>query len=213
MRHHQCAARRAAIHAALALAVAALPAAPALAQQPAGGHAAHGDVAMPTSGLRAELIRDVEQLERKFLGLADAMVGKYDWRPSPGVRSVGEVLMHVAGANFMLPTMAGIAAPQEMGGSDMQAMMGKMREMEKVSDPAKVKEQLQHSFTHAKHAIARVPDDQLDQMTKMFGRDATKRAVLNLLVTHMHEHLGQSIAYARANGVTPPWSQGREGDE
>jgi uncharacterized damage-inducible protein DinB len=40
----------------------------------------------------------------------------------------------------------------------------------------------------------------------MFGQPASKRRMLILLVTHMHEHLGQSIAYARTNGVVPPWS-------
>jgi hypothetical protein len=32
--------------------------------------------------------------------------------------------------------------------------------------------------------------------------------VLTLLVSHLHEHLGQAIAYARMNGVAPPWSEG-----
>jgi hypothetical protein len=27
------------------------------------------------------------------------------------------------------------------------------------------------------------------------------------ILVHMHEHLGQSIAYARMNGITPPWSK------
>jgi uncharacterized damage-inducible protein DinB len=31
--------------------------------------------------------------------------------------------------------------------------------------------------------------------------------VLELLATHNHEHLGQMIAYARMNGIAPPWSR------
>jgi hypothetical protein len=187
--------------AAVALGIAATPSA---AQQHQQHQMQHGP--MPTAGLRAELIKDVETLESRFLALADAMNGKYDWRPGAGVRSVSEVFMHVAGGNFLLPSMAGVQPPEDMRAADMNAMMGKMQELEKVTDPVKVKETLQHSFMHAKHAIAQVPDDQLDATTKMFGQDATKRQVLNLIVTHLHEHLGQSIAYARVNGVVPPWS-------
>lgn len=193
----------------LALPLAVLSAAVPVAAQQTSGHQ-HHNMAMPTSGLRAELIRDVETLEKRYLALADAMKGKLGWRPAEGVRSAGEVLMHVAGANFMLPTMAGVQAPESLRGATMQETMAKLRELEKTTDPAKLRETLQHSFTHAKHAIAMTPDNQLDAQTKMFGQDTTKRAVLHLLVTHMHEHLGQSIAYARMNGVTPPWSTSGE---
>lgn len=168
--------------------------------------AAHHDMAMPESGIRAELIRDIDRLERQYTSLAEAMTGKYDWRPGAGVRSVGEVYMHIAGANFMLPTFAGVAPPESMNASSMEEAMASMQALEKETDPAKMKETLKHSFTHARHAIAQVGDEQLEEMTNLFGQNVTKRVVLTVLVTHMHEHLGQSIAYARTNGVTPPWS-------
>ena len=187
------------------------------AQQPAAAAAGKAAdkpaaVAMPTAGLRAELIGDISQLERKYVRLAEAMQGKYGWRPAPGVRSVGEVFAHVAGANMMLPTMAGVRSSSVMPSApaEMRTMMEGMRALEKSTDEAAIREALGKSFTHAKEAVAAVPDDQLEQMTKMFGRDATKRQVLTVLVTHMHEHLGQAIAYARQNGVTPPWSEGGE---
>ncbi|HEX7090566.1 MAG TPA: DinB family protein [Longimicrobiales bacterium] len=209
--------RRTTIRAAAAMAAATvLAAAPAAAQH--GGHAhgehAHGEHAhgehmtMPTAGLRAELIRDIDQLERKFLGLADAMTGKYDWRPGEGVRSVSEVFMHVAGANFMIPAFAGVQPPEQYRAASPQETMAKLRALEQVTDEATVKETLRHAFMHARHAVAAIPDEQLDDLVKMFGQDATKRNVLTTLVTHMHEHLGQSIAYARTNGVVPPWSAG-----
>lgn len=188
--------------AAAALLVAAVPAA---AQQ--GGHREH-DHAMPSSGFRAELIRDVEQLEQKFLGLVDAMVGKYEWRPAEGVRSVSEVFMHVAAANFLIPIAVGHQPPQAYRGADQRETMSKLGALEKITDPERVRAELQHAFRHAKHTIAGVQDSQLDETVRLFGMDMTKRAALNLLVTHMHEHLGQSIAYARTNGVVPPWSTG-----
>ena len=42
---------------------------------------------------------------------------------------------------------------------------------------------------------------------KLFGRDMTKQAAVMLILEDQHEHLGQSIAYARTNGVVPPWSK------
>lgn len=193
-------------HLAVPLAIAALTgAAPAAAQH--GEHAQH-DVKMPASGYRAELISDVEQLESKYLGLAQAMSGKYSWRPAEGVRSVSEVYMHMAAGNFMLLTMAGIEPPETIKAGTREQMMATAREMEQTTDEAKVQELLRHAFAHVKHGIAMISDDELDAKTQLFGREATKRAVLHLVVTHMHEHLGQSIAYARTNQVTPPWSEG-----
>lgn len=183
------------------LAVVAL-AAPASAQH--GEHA----MQMPTTGVRAELIRDIESLESKYNGLAGAMSGKFAWRPGQGVRSAGEVFMHVAGANFMLPLIWGVKAPEMFAVTTLQEGMAKAGELEKLTDEAKMREHLQHSFRHAKHAIAMTPDEQLEQMVELFGNQVTKRAAMMLIVNHMHEHLGQSIAYARSNNVTPPWSGG-----
>lgn len=178
----------------------------ALALSPAARAAAqehtHADVPMPESGFRAELIRDIAQLERKYLGLADALTAHYAWRPADGVRSTSEVLMHVANANYMIPSSIGITPPSEIAAMERGAL-------EKLADPAEVRSHLEHSIRHLRHAIARTPDAELDTPTTLFGQPATKRSVLTLLVTHMHEHLGQAIAYARVNGVAPPWSGGQ----
>ena len=179
--------------------------APASAQQ----HEAH-NVAMPSAGLRAELVRDIEGLEQKYVALAEAMSGKYDWRPAEGVRSTGEVFSHVAGANFILPAIVGIEPPESMRAPTMQEMMGKMQALEAETDEAAIRDRLHHSFMHMKHAVAQVPDAELETMIKLFGSDTTKRAALVLMVSHMHEHLGQLIAYARSSDVVPPWNAGDE---
>ena len=49
-------------------------------------------------------------------------------------------------------------------------------------------------------------DADLEKPIKMFGYDTTHRGALMTALNHLHEHLGQSIAYARMNGVVPPWS-------
>jgi uncharacterized damage-inducible protein DinB len=149
----------------------------------------------PEEGFRADLIQDVQQLEQKFTGLAAAMEGHYDWRPAEGIRSVSEVIGHVANGNFMFTSIAGVEAETEVPNFEELG-------------PEEAMQGLEHSFTHAAHAIETIPDDELDSTVQMFGQEATKQQVLYLMVTHMHEHLGQMIAYARSNGVTPPWSAG-----
>ncbi len=153
----------------------------------------------PAKGVRADILAWIEDAEKKLVGLAEAMPAeKYGWRPGEGVRSVGEVYMHAATANLGIPRMIGIDAPMKMEPG-----------MEKsVTEKAKIVEMLKKSFAHVKEAIGKVSDADLDKSTKMFGQESTYRNVLMLLVAHNHEHLGQSIAYARANGVTPPWSMG-----
>jgi uncharacterized damage-inducible protein DinB len=155
----------------------------------------------PTSGFRAEFLRQLDDVEKKMVALAEAVPQeKYSWRPAEGVRSVSEVYMHLAGANFMLPRFVGVEPP---AGID--------RSMEKtVTEKAKVVEQLKQSFDHVRQVALATADANLDHSTKLFGRDATIREAFLLMATHMHEHLGQAIAYARMNGVVPPWTAARQ---
>ena len=156
------------------------------------------------SGLRADMIADISTMESKYVGLAEAMpASAYAWSPMEGVRSVGEVFCHVAAANFGIPRFFGVEAPAEAA-----ALEPKCETDDLESLKAGAVDSLQKSFVFAKQAIAAVPDANLDDATKLFGRDTTKRAAMLMYVTHMHEHLGQSVAYARSNGVVPPWSAG-----
>lgn len=151
------------------------------------------------AGFRAEYAAEVDAVGKKLVDLAQAVpADKYGWRPAPGVRSVGEVYMHVVAGNSLIPSFVGV-----------KRMEGITRDSEKsVTDKAQIVELLKKSFENAKAASAAIPDADLDKMYKTFGgREMTGRQVLTLIETHMHEHLGQSIAYARMNGVTPPWSR------
>jgi uncharacterized damage-inducible protein DinB len=168
--------------------------------RPNDGMAHSSHAAGAVTGVRAELVASMEDAEKKFVALAEATpADKYAYRPAAGVRSAGELFVHVAGGNLMFPGMAG--APK--------STMAYARDAEKtVTEKARIVSMLKESFAYAKQAIAQVPDAQLDGQVSMFGRQASKRAVLMLMATHTHEHLGQAIAYARASGIVPPWSQG-----
>lgn len=175
----------------MAAAVVLALATPLIAQET--DEAMHG--AAPEAGFRAELIRDVQQLQQKYVGLAGALEAHYDWRPGEGIRSVSEVLGHVADGTFMFASIAGFEPDEEAPSFEQLG-------------PEEAAQGLEHAFTHATETITATPDAELDASVQLFGQEATKRQVLHMMVTHMHEHLGQLIAYARTNGVVPPWSAG-----
>lgn len=155
--------------------------------------------AQTTPGVRGELIVQLDAAADKLEQLAQAIPQeKYSWRPGEGVRSVSEVLMHVTGGNLMLPGFAGF-----------QPTMGYERSMDRsVTDKAQVIDMMKRSFDELRGAIRALSDADLEKTTTMFGRETTYRNVYLTTVIHTHEHLGQLIAYARTNGIVPPWSAG-----
>ena len=168
----------------------------------AGQFALAGESPSPpeATGFRAEFLNQLDGVEKKLLDLAQATPEeKYTWRPGEGVRSVSEAYMHVAGANFFLTRMIGVEPPADVG-----------RDLEKITDKAKVLELLKQSLEHVRQAALKTPDAEMDKPVKMFGRETTVRDVFLLLALHQHEHLGQAIAYARMNGIVPPWSAARQ---
>ncbi len=151
-----------------------------------------------TPGFRDMFLAQLKDVETKIVGLAEAMPEeKYTWRPAEGVRSISEVYVHIAGANYLFPNFIGVKPPAGLNPG-----------MEKtIVEKSKVVQTLKDSFAHARQAVSSLPDSDLDKPVKMFGQQTTYQGVLFVMANHMHEHLGQSIAYARTNGVVPPWSR------
>lgn len=181
---------------ALALTAVALPA-HAQDNKPAGEKAEP----MATGGEIAAVLSQIDQAREKLLALAEATpADKFAWRPAQGVRSVGEVYAHVSGANYFLPTFWGSKMPDGIDPRGFEKDGG---------DKAKTVDTLKKSFDHLKQQVQALSPADLDKKIKMFGRDATVRDTVLVLATHGHEHLGQAIAYARTNGIKPPWSGGQ----
>jgi hypothetical protein len=168
----------------------------AFAQQ--GGSAAAAQPAMTPTNLQTTLANDAGTLSDKFTGLARVMTGKYDWKPRQGVRSVGDVFNLIVTENKMLTgLLTGAGAPGGgMGGRGNQ-----------VTDPAEMQEALRSSYAALKQALAGLSTSDLNTSVKIFGRDTTKQGAALMLLMDQHEHLGQSIAYARSNSIVPPWSK------
>ena len=148
--------------------------------------------------IKAEILGQIDDAEKKLVALAEATPAeKYGWRPSDKVRSTGEVFLHVAGGNYFLSTLWGAKPP---AGIDL-------RNIEKGGgDKAKVIDTLKQSFVYVRQAINSMSDADLTKTVKVFDHEGTVREVLLDVAGHAHEHLGQSIAYARMNGIVPPWS-------
>jgi uncharacterized damage-inducible protein DinB len=150
------------------------------------------------TGYRSEVLSEVIVQENEFIRLAEAIpANKYTWRPAPDVRSIAEVFLHVSAANYNMYTLVGAKIP---AGIDTKTM--EQASTDKLTVIAILKE----SYAHARQAIAGLPDADLEKSMNWLGGKITERGVLLYIVPHIAEHLGQSIAYARMNGVVPPWS-------
>jgi uncharacterized damage-inducible protein DinB len=123
---------------------------------------------------------------------------KYAWRPAEGVRSVGEVFTHITVANYGIAKALGTALPP---GYDFKAVLALS------NDKPKVIQALKDSFAHFRQAIQALSDANADKAQDIFNRHTTLRGSFIAITGHFGEHLGQSIAYARINGVVPPWTE------
>jgi len=146
-----------------------------------------------------ELAGQLHFIEGRLSSLAEAIPeDKYSWKPSEGVRSVGEVYTHAGVANYYLLSYMGGELSEGLA-HDYGASLTKKSDIIKM---------LKESYEYARDFISTIKEEDLDKEVELpFGK-FTQRGVLFIVLNHGHEHLGQSIAYARMNGITPPWSEG-----
>ena len=146
------------------------------------------------SGMQAAWAKDAGTLSDKFAGLARVMSAKYDWKPAQGVRSVADVFNLIVKENGLLADV--LSGTTNTGASPAP-----------ITDPEKMQGALKASYLNLQKAITALSDCDLQTTVKLFGRDWTKADAIKHVLEDQHEHLGQSIAYARSNGVVPPWSK------
>jgi uncharacterized damage-inducible protein DinB len=136
-------------------------------------------------------------VSRQLIALAEATpADKFSWRPAPGVRSMSEVYMHIAIANFFLLNAAGVKEP------DAPDSLEKT-----VTRKADVIDWLKRSLDAVKTARAQLKPGDLQKHVKIDGKLTTVDAMYLRIIIHDNEHMGQLVAYARMNGIVPPWSK------
>jgi peptidylprolyl isomerase len=159
----------------------------------------------PPPAAGADLSMPLKDIEEEVMALAKAVPeDKYSWRPAPGVRTFQQVFLHIAYGNQLMLNMAS-------GNSTRDALAKQVQENSKNEEQpvnkTKVIEALTASFAAIHRAIDSASNNSLSREIDIFGTATTNRAELIKLETHIAEHLGQAIAYARMNGIVPPWSQ------
>jgi uncharacterized damage-inducible protein DinB len=138
-------------------------------------------------------------VSRQLIELAEAIpADKYSWRPAPGVRSVSEVFMHIAMANFYLLSVTGPKLPADLKSADMEKT---------VTKKADVIEWLKRSLDAVKTARAHLKPGDLERKVNIHGKTVPVDGMYLRIIVHANEHMGQLVAYARMNGIVPPWSK------
>ncbi len=156
-------------------------------------------------GFMADMHQNVNEVQKKIVDLAKAIPeSAYAWRPGTA-RSSGEVLLHIAADNYLIPIAMGKPAPASSGiTSDYNTATAFEK---KTMTKDQIVAELEASFRHLHEAMTLTTDANLSEKISFFGQEFTRQRAMILTVTHLHEHLGQMIAYARSNNVTPPWSR------
>ena len=172
------------------------------------------------AGFKNEYLDDFAVTSRQVVQLAEAMPAeKYAWRPGEGVRSASEVYVHIAAGNFLLLALAGVKPPDEYfprelasGKDSVQAIIEHNTKLEKsITEKDKVGRMLKASLDAVREQFSKLTPADLDKPADFFGDKTTVRRVYLRILAHVNEHMGQSIAYARVNGVVPPWSRAQSG--
>jgi len=138
----------------------------------------------------------------KIVSLAQAIPAeKYDWRPAEGVRSVGEAFQHISAGVYYLTLMVGVQPPAGHPQSFEEAGA-----LEKQTSKEACLASLERALAFGRGVVDGATPELLAKQIDFFGTPTDGRSVLLALNAHLHEHLGQEIAYARSIGVVPPWS-------
>lgn len=166
------------------------------------GAARAADAAPAPAGIRGEILGGIKDAEDKLIQLAEATPeAKYSYRPSKESRTTGQVFMHVATGNYFLANFAGAKPPEGINLEKYEDSLTKKADIQKA---------VKDSFAHVEKALMSATDADLEKPVEFFGRKTTVRGAYLLVLSHAHEHLGQSIAYARGSGIVPPWTAAQE---
>jgi uncharacterized damage-inducible protein DinB len=164
-----------------------------------GGLTLHAQVD-PLEGVWQGYDGEWVHVSRQLVALAEAIPAeKFAWRPAPGVRSTSEVIMHIALANFYLLSVTGPKMPTDMASAGLEKT---------VTAKPEVIRWLQRSLDAVKSAHAGIKPGDLKRAVQIEKRAATVDGMYLRIIVHANEHMGQLVAYARMNGIVPPWSEG-----
>src|SRR5579859_6472818 len=160
------------------------------------------DSTAPSYDMKAQALLDLQAVNKKCVDLAQALPSdKITWRPSPDTRSFAEVFLHVAGERYGFLTLLGATPPAGFKAGQFD---------KSTIERERIVEALNQSWDFTSKTINGMSNADFAKLLPKLGPQANEGDVVYLLVADAHEHLGQLVAYARQNGIVPPWTVERE---
>jgi len=150
-----------------------------------------------------EAVADLEQMRDKFVSLAEAFPeDTWGWMPMEGTRSVRDVMVLMVVEGHIFPSMWGADPP--MGAGD--GFGGETARVSAMSR-ADVIQEMERSLDYMVESLRSMTGAERNADASWFGTPTNGTGVVMHSLVDMHEHLGQSVAYARMNQIVPPWSR------
>jgi uncharacterized damage-inducible protein DinB len=166
-----------------------------------GASAQAADVAdhtAPSYDMKGQSLADLQVVQNKMVALVNAIpADKMTWRPSPDSRSFAEVFLHVAGERYQILGLGGAVPPASFDGKTYE---------KSTIDKAQLVAELNRTWDFAQKTINAMSNADFAKPVPKLGPEANAGDVVYILVADAHEHLGQLVAYARENGIVPPWT-------
>lgn len=116
----------------------------------------------------------------------------YSFKPTPEVRSFGEIVAHAAAANYHFCSMVGGEKPNAPKAPKTKA---------------EIVEAIQGAVSYCNKVMDGMTDAQATQTVNFFGHEMPKLTVLDFNTAHSDEHYGNIVTYLRLKGMVPPSSQ------
>lgn len=163
-----------------------------------GSDAVSADHTSPSYDMKGQSLVDLAQVQKKFVDLANAIpADKLTWRPSADSRSFAEVFLHVAGERYGILGLMGAERPAGLDAKTLE---------KSTTDRAQIVAELSKSWEFTQKTINSMSNADFAKLLPKLGPQANAGDVVYILVADAHEHLGQAVAYARENGIVPPWT-------
>lgn len=122
---------------------------------------------------------------------------QYSFKPTPEVRSFGQILGHVADANYMFCSAV-------LGEKNPSPGVEKSK-----TSKAELVQALNGSFSYCDKAYDGMTDQSATEMVKFFSQEMPKLSVLSINNAHDSEHYGNLVTYMRLKHIVPPSSEPR----
>jgi uncharacterized damage-inducible protein DinB len=164
--------------------------------------AAAGLAAVPASaaeGFVEELKAQWESSRRQLVAVAEAVPqDKYNYRPTPEVRTFREIIVHVAGENLSWMEIVG-GVPQP----------GEHTRFEHLTAREDVLQAVTEYFDYGTKVLAGMTDQEAMGTVIQRNRPTPRWVIVVQAIGHSKEHYGNMVTYLRLNGMVPPSSQPR----